>query len=196
VYNRFQPLFARHGVFTYPKVVDQVRETATSKSGGRLQYATVTVEYTFAADDGSSITATVVGEGMDSSDKASNKAMAAAHKYALCQVLNIPYKIIDPDASSPAMVRTDRPPTEAQIENLKRLWGRKYADMIANLDKPARRKMFGDWVGQRCADHVVISIPTNSDINFGTEAGTIAFWRCMEEFSHAATVNQDATADR
>jgi hypothetical protein len=32
----------------------------------------------------------VIGEGMDSGDKASNKAMAVAHKYAIIQVFAIP----------------------------------------------------------------------------------------------------------
>ena len=43
----------------------------------------------------------VQSEGMDSGDKASNKAMSAACKYALFQIFNIPtVEIIDPDAAS------------------------------------------------------------------------------------------------
>ena len=39
---------------------------------------------------------------MDSGDKSSNKAMAAAMKYAICQILCIPTKDIeDPDNSTP-----------------------------------------------------------------------------------------------
>jgi hypothetical protein len=48
------------------------------------------MQYTFFADDGSSVKAVVMGEGMDSGDKASNKAMAVAHKYAIVQMFAIP----------------------------------------------------------------------------------------------------------
>ena len=44
----------------------------------------------FFAPDGSSVIAETVGEGLDMSDKASNKAMSAAYKYALFQVFCIP----------------------------------------------------------------------------------------------------------
>jgi hypothetical protein len=48
------------------------------------------VKHTFFAPDGSNVCATTVGEAMDAGDKASNKAMSAAMKYALIQVLCIP----------------------------------------------------------------------------------------------------------
>ena len=44
----------------------------------------------------------VVGEGMDSGDKATNKAMAIALKYACFQVFCIPTEEMkDPDAETP-----------------------------------------------------------------------------------------------
>jgi hypothetical protein len=52
----------------------------------------LTVEFDFYADDGSNVTAVGVGEAMDSSDKASNKAMSAAHKYVLMETFLIPTK--------------------------------------------------------------------------------------------------------
>lgn len=101
VYNRLQPLMATHGIFSSPRVLDVQRETHQTAKGGTLHYAVVHVEYTFWAEDGSSFITSVVGEGMDSGDKASNKAMAAAHKYALCQTFCIPYEVVDPDANTP-----------------------------------------------------------------------------------------------
>ena len=56
-----------------------------TKNNGMLLYSIVTMEYTMYAQDGSSITGQPVGEGMDSGDKASNKAMAVALKYFLLQ---------------------------------------------------------------------------------------------------------------
>ena len=60
------------------------------------------MKYTFYAEDGSSVSAVVQGEGMDSADKSSNKAMSVAFKYACFQVLCIPTEEMkDPDAETP-----------------------------------------------------------------------------------------------
>jgi hypothetical protein len=90
VYNELHSLFATHGIFTVPKVLEERTEEKTTKSGTNLIYRVLKIKYTFYAEDGSSVAAIVVGEGMDSGDKASNKAMAVAHKYALTQVFCIP----------------------------------------------------------------------------------------------------------
>ncbi len=60
------------------------------------------MKFRFCADDGSSIEAVTIGEGMDSGDKATNKAMAVAFKYACFQVFCIPTEEMkDPDADTP-----------------------------------------------------------------------------------------------
>ncbi len=147
VYNRVQPLFAKHGIFSYPKVIEQTREAGKSKSGGTLHYAILTVEYTFSAEDGSSIVVTVVGEGMDSGDKASNKAMAAAHKYALCQVLNIPYQVIDPDANTPEWAaKLSSNITRKRLGELKKAWLKVNFDGLAGADDEEIRQRFRKWV--------------------------------------------------
>jgi len=89
-YAAFQPLFARHGVFIVPNVMDCKREERTAKSGGTLIWTVLTIRHTFYASDGSSIDATTVGEAMDSGDKGSNKAESAALKYALLEVFCVP----------------------------------------------------------------------------------------------------------
>ena len=91
-YNEIQPILVKHKVFTVPIVIDTLHEERKSKAGGTLIYRIYTVKYQFYAEDGSSVTAVVVGEGMDSSDKAGNKAMSGAHKYALLQVFCVPTK--------------------------------------------------------------------------------------------------------
>ena len=50
----------------------------------------LTVQHRFYAHDGSFIDVVTIGEAMDSGDKASNKAMSAAMKYALIELLAIP----------------------------------------------------------------------------------------------------------
>lgn len=101
VYNALHPLMAKHKVFTVPEVLSEVHEERKTKSGSALLYRLYKIRYTFCAPDGSSVAATVIGEGMDSGDKAGNKAMAIAHKYALLQMFCIPTEDTpDPDAQS------------------------------------------------------------------------------------------------
>ena len=102
VMNHLQPLFVKHKIFVVPKVVGETREARTTAKGGSLIYSVLKVDFTFYAEDGSFITATVVGEGMDSGDKASNKALSVAFKYACFQVFCIPTEeMVDPDSESP-----------------------------------------------------------------------------------------------
>lgn len=90
VMNAMHPAMAKYGVFVMPEVLEQSREERGSRNGGVLIYSIIKVKYTFYAEDGSSLTATVIGEGMDKGDKSVNKAMSAAFKYALFQVFCIP----------------------------------------------------------------------------------------------------------
>lgn len=99
VYNALNPLLAKHGIFTTPEVLEKTREERTNSKGTVLAFTTLRVRYSFWAPDGSSVSCTVEGEGMDSGDKSSNKAMAVAHKYALLQTFCIPTEEQkDPDA--------------------------------------------------------------------------------------------------
>lgn len=98
VMNALQPLFVKYKVFIVPEVLEHIREDRTSKQGNALIYSICKIKYTFYAEDGSNITAVVVGEGMDSGDKATNKAMAIAMKYACFQAFCIPTEeMADPD---------------------------------------------------------------------------------------------------
>ena len=117
VMNTMKPLMAKHGVFAVPEVVETQRSERTTKSGGNLIYTIHKIKYHFVASDGSEVCATVVGEGMDSADKSSNKAMAVAFKYACFQVFCIPTDEMakdDPDGYSPeSSVPT---PTQAELK--------------------------------------------------------------------------------
>lgn len=90
VYEAVHPLFAKHGIFTLPRVLAEDTTERTTEKGTILRFVKLTMAYDFFAPDGSHVTAEVVGEAMDSGDKASNKAMSAAQKYALIQTLCIP----------------------------------------------------------------------------------------------------------
>lgn len=91
VYNAVAPLLAEHGLCILPRVLARTCEERSSKSGGALFYVTVEAEFDFVcAEDGSKHTVKTFGEAMDSGDKATNKAMSAAYKYAAFQAFSIP----------------------------------------------------------------------------------------------------------
>ncbi|MDO4454992.1 MAG: ERF family protein [Eubacteriales bacterium] len=101
VMNALHPAMVKNRIFVVPEVIEQQREERQSKNG-KLIYSICKIKYTFFADDGSNISATVIGEGMDSGDKATNKAMSVAFKYACFQVFCIPTEdMTDPDAETP-----------------------------------------------------------------------------------------------
>lgn len=99
VINAMQPLLAKHKIFVVPEVLEQQREERQTSRGGNLIYSICKIRFTFYAEDGSSVSAVVIGEASDMSDKATNKAMSVAFKYALFQVFCIPTEEMkDPDA--------------------------------------------------------------------------------------------------
>lgn len=101
VMNAFQPILAKNKVFIVPQVLEQTREERTTRNGGNLIYSICRIKFTFYAEDGSFIEAITIGEGMDNSDKSTNKAMAVAMKYAMFQVFCIPTEeMIDPDGET------------------------------------------------------------------------------------------------
>jgi len=83
-------------------VLELQRDERQTKAGGIMFCSTVKVEYKFHTTDGSSIAATLMGEGMDSGDKSLNKALSAAYKYLMFQVFCIPTEEMqDSETESP-----------------------------------------------------------------------------------------------
>jgi len=77
VYNALAPIISKHGLVILPRVI--------------LFYVVVEVEFDFVSShDGTKHTVKTFGEAMDSGDKATNKAMSAAYKYAAFQTFCIP----------------------------------------------------------------------------------------------------------
>lgn len=101
VYNALNPVMAKLGLFICPEVLEQTREERQGRNGGTLLYSILKIKYTMYAPDGSNVSCVVVGEGMDSGDKASNKAMSVAMKYAAFQLFMIPTEeMVDPDSET------------------------------------------------------------------------------------------------
>lgn len=124
VMNAINPALIKYKLFIVPEVLEQIREERTNARGTTLLYSICKVKYTFYAEDGSSVSAIVIGEGMDSGDKATNKAMSIAFKYACFQVFCIPTEeMIDPDAEchevAPKNKTENKTETKEDIESKK-----------------------------------------------------------------------------
>lgn len=99
------PAMQEHGIYVTPEVLEQAREEREGRTS-KLLYSIVKVKYTFWALDGSNVETVVMGEGMDSGDKATNKAMSAAFKYALLQTFCIPTEeMADSEQDSPEVAK-------------------------------------------------------------------------------------------
>lgn len=125
VYAALSPLLAKHGLIIIPRCLE--RHESQRQSGPKtLYFVCVKMEFDFvAAEDGSKHTACTYGEAMDSGDKATNKAMSIAYKYACFQTFAIPTEgDNDPDATvhEPAPARKQQLNKRAsQAEQMKPL---------------------------------------------------------------------------
>jgi hypothetical protein len=93
--NALYPALTRHGVFMAPRARNFSQElrdvTRSNGKAGVDKHVSMLVEYDFIAEDGSKVTVgPIPAEGVDSGDKATNKALSAALKYALIQTFSIP----------------------------------------------------------------------------------------------------------
>ena len=96
IYNAIAPLLGRHGLVIIPNYSDPVITERKTSSGGTQWHCFLSAKIVLAsAEDGSYIDMTCFGEGMDSLDKAVNKAETAAFKYALIHLFTIPTESSD-----------------------------------------------------------------------------------------------------
>lgn len=107
VYNALSPLLAKHGLCILPRILTRDVQERQTQKGGVLFYVTVEAEFDFVcAEDGSKHVVRTFGEAMDSADKATNKAMSAAYKYAAMQAFAIPTEgENDADAVTPEPIK-------------------------------------------------------------------------------------------
>lgn len=90
----------KFGVIVLPEVIESEHEVVhVGSKQTAMQHVRIRVGYTYAAPDGSSVTTVSEGEGMDSGDKATSKALSMCFKYALFQTFVIPTGDPDPDGA-------------------------------------------------------------------------------------------------
>ena len=91
IYNALSPALADEGLCILPRMVSRTVDERAGRNGNAIFYVTVEAEFDFvSAKDGSKHTVKNYGEAMDSGDKATNKALSAAYKYACLQTFAIP----------------------------------------------------------------------------------------------------------
>lgn len=150
VMNALNPALIKHKLFIVPEVLEQTREERQNAKGTTLIYSICKVKYTFFAEDGSSVSAIVIGEGMDSGDKATNKAMSIAFKYACFQVFCIPTEeMVDPDSECHEVVpkKKEKSSVPCSVEHISELKAKMKesgvsADFILNSYKVKDFKSF------------------------------------------------------
>ncbi|HFU4540575.1 TPA: ERF family protein [Klebsiella variicola] len=101
VYNALAPALVNHGLLILPRITERTVTERINQKGTVLFYVVVKAEFDFVStEDGSVHTVTTYGEAMDSGDKATNKAMSIAYKYAAFQAFCIPTEetAVDADA--------------------------------------------------------------------------------------------------
>jgi hypothetical protein len=107
--NSLHPALVKHEVFMAPRCVSEEHElkevTRGSGKQGVDKHVTILMEYDFFAEDGSKVTiGPIPAEGLDSGDKATNKALSAALKYALIQTFSVPTEdMAEADLESPVI---------------------------------------------------------------------------------------------
>lgn len=113
VYNEMHQAFEEAKIFCAPRTVMR-SEKGIQKSSGTIWNRVVleTIFRFYSSEDGSFVdVGPIFSEGEDGGDKASMKAIAHAHKYALLQAFFVPTKEEkDPDASTPPNTEGQRKP--------------------------------------------------------------------------------------
>lgn len=170
VYNALSPALSRHNLCMLPRILSREVTERTTQKGNALFYVVVEAEFDLiATEDGSKHTIRTYGEAMDSADKATNKAMSAAYKYAAMQAFAIPtegdndadtttHEVAPRSAEEPKqLVKVSREAEKqmreevdacATVEELERLWRSKpFQTEYAKLHKTYQDgilELFGD----------------------------------------------------
>lgn len=173
VYGALAPLLSSNNLSILPRVLSRECIERQTAKGGALFNVVVHVEFDFVSSiDASKHTVSMFGEAMDSADKATNKAMSAAYKYACFQAFCIPTEgDNDADAHSPELATTHTKKfTDSTIRGwcslaesflkkeglaLYRDWYKaNEKDILSDCGKEGAAEVFAKWadIGKREAD--------------------------------------------
>lgn len=89
--NQLHPAFVTVGVHVVPELLSEERSSYETAKKAVMFHSSVRVRFTFySVLDGSSVAAIAAGEGVDTGDKATGKAITSAFKSAMWIVLSVP----------------------------------------------------------------------------------------------------------
>lgn len=138
------PALVKHKVSVLPKVtLYEYGSVEVGKNRTPMGHARVIVEYTFTAEDGSSMVCSAAGEAMDSGDKATPKAMSIALRTALLQALMLPTDDPEPDAQSYERYTPD--PAETEYNDAAVAVKAAWVQTRGEFDKAAVAEHYSAW---------------------------------------------------
>ena len=101
VLNTLAPMLPKHHLVVLPRILKRECAERTTAKGAPLFYVNVEAAFDFVSTvDGSTHTVTTFGEAMDTADKATNKAMSVAYKYAVFLSFCVPVEAMAEDADT------------------------------------------------------------------------------------------------
>lgn len=140
-----KPLFAKHGVLCMPTVKQRV-ETQRNTANNKVLYCVdLEIEFAFYGPKGDCLTTNVWGQGTDSGDKATQKAVTSAFKTLLSVVFCISDSEMDAEAHDVPETARRVPAAKDRIERCKALIiERDLTDWIR------RQEYAWPWTDQEC----------------------------------------------
>lgn len=136
--NELSPILVNNGITVTPKYTELFvaeRTRGDPKDGKYSRIATLKGTFTFAAEDGSSVTAEAYGESIDTGDKAIIKAQTVAFRTVLFQQFIVPLMSMDSE-----LHHEEEGPTPAPDEAVKAAEGgtKEYETYFKSLTKEQR----------------------------------------------------------
>lgn len=178
VYNAMAPFLAEAKLCILPNVLSRECVERTTAKGNAIFYVTVRVRFDFvSAEDGSKHEVVTYGEAMDTADKATNKAMSAAYKYAAMQAFCIPTEG-DNDADATTHEVQAKPASSAKPTS----------DAGKNLTQEQRELVMKtvsavtDWLNSGAADDAVLTLE-NAELDADEK---VFFWTHFDSKQRSA----------
>lgn len=124
-----KPLLSRHGISIVPSILDR-RDSERATSGSKVMFVTdLHVQFRFVALDGSSLVASMWGQGTDMGDKSPQKAVTSAFKSMLSVTFCISDAELDAEAHDVPSTERPRPALKARVDEVRQMV--KDADLAA-----------------------------------------------------------------
>jgi hypothetical protein len=164
VYGALAPLLPRFGLVILPRMLRRECAERRSAKDAALFYVTVEAEFDFVyVADGSRHVVRTFGEAMDSGDKATNKAMSAAYKYAAFQAFCVPTEGDNDADATTHDVQAQAPLRLLQRAREASMGGTaNYARFWQAITKEERQQLVADHDGLKAAAALVdtTAVPT------------------------------------